>query len=146
LRKSVGLPDSKLIPSIVYQTANPDLVHLIREAETDLARLVKASRIIHHTNGKMAQATISADLFDSDFSVFLPLDEAIDLKKEVERLDADLKKKIQYRESLSKKLNNPDFAEKAPSKVLEKEREKLSETEKLIEETEERLRVFKSAK
>jgi valyl-tRNA synthetase len=78
--------------------------------------------------------------------VFLPLDESIDIKKEVERLESDLKKKMQYLDSLSKKLNNPDFIEKAPPKVLEKEREKHDETGKLIEDLQERLRVFKGSK
>jgi valyl-tRNA synthetase len=145
LRKSVGLADSKRVPAVFFQTSDSSLSELVKETETDLASLVRAERVVF-SNSIPDQASISSELFDGAFTVFLPLDESIDIKKEVERLESDLKKKTQYLDSLSKKLNNPDFIEKAPPKVLEKEREKHDETGKLIEDLQERLRVFKGSK
>ena len=146
LRKSVGLPDSREVREIVLDTENEALAKTIREAESDIAHLLRAGRILKLADGKPPSKSISTEVLSGAATVYLPLDESLDLGKEIERLEKDLAKKQQYHESLSRKLNNPDFADKAPAKVIEKEQEKLVETEALIADLEERLRKFRGAR
>jgi len=73
-----------------------------------------------------------------DITCYLPLSGMVDLDKEKERLEkelADLQKEIKRLTGL---LNSP-FAEKAPPPVVEKEREKLAQSEASFEELSARL-------
>jgi len=73
-----------------------------------------------------------------DITCYLPLSGMVDLDKEKERLEkelADLQKEIKRLTGL---LNSP-FAEKAPPPVVEKEREKLAQSEASHEELSARL-------
>jgi valyl-tRNA synthetase len=145
LRKSVGLADSRGIPAIVYTTKDESLAELVHQAETDIAGLIRAERLVRHTGKRLPDRAVGSSILNGSVQVFLPLDESIDLEREIERIEKDLAKKRRYAASVSKKLNNADFVDKAPSKVLDKEREKLAETEKLIAELEDRLQVFRAA-
>ena len=145
LRKSVGLPDSRKVPSILYRTSDVSLDGIIQETESDICGLLKSERLISHTDKGNPENAVGTSIMSGTIEVFLPLDESIDIKSQIERLEKDLAKKQKYTESISKKLNNPDFIDKAPAKVLEKEREKLSETEELVRELENRLHLFKNA-
>ncbi|HDS30511.1 MAG TPA: valine--tRNA ligase [Firmicutes bacterium] len=145
LRKSVGLPDSRNVPEVLFRTSLESMNATIRGSESDIARLLRCERVIRHAKDDSPENAIGITIMDGDLGVFLPLDESIDIKSQIERLETDLSKKRKYADSLSKKLNNEDFIDKAPAKVLEKEREKLSETESLIAELEDRLNLFKTA-
>jgi valyl-tRNA synthetase len=145
LRKSVGLPDSRKVPEILYRTSDDSVHRTIHATESDISKLLKSERLKRHLREDSPEDAIGTTIMDGDLGVFLPLDESIDIKGQIARLETDLAKKRNYAESLTKKLNNEDFIDKAPAKVLEKEREKLSETESLIEELEDRLKLFKSA-
>ena len=59
--------------------------------------------------------------------LFLPLEGLIDFDAERERLAKELKKIEKEIEKAEAKLNNPNFAERAPAEVLEEQRERLTE-------------------
>ncbi len=145
LRKLVGLADSKEIAEVQFASSEDSIVKLLLENEQDIARLMKAKKIRAIGTSDKPANSVGSSILDDLISVHLPIDESLDLGKEIERLENEIGKKQKYAESISKKLNNPGFTEKAPSKVIEKEREKLSETEKVIGELEERVKLFKGA-
>jgi valyl-tRNA synthetase len=58
--------------------------------------------------------------------VFVPLGDAIDLGRECNRLGSEVDRLIRLVESQEKKLGNQQFVSRAPSDVVERERQKLS--------------------
>jgi len=144
LRKSVGLPDSKEIAEINFETRDDGIAEVIHECEMDVAGLIRTTRILRTEPGKAPENCIKSEILSGSAKVILPLDKSIDLDKEVERIEKDLEKKTAYAKTLSKKLNNPGFVENAPAKVIEKEQQKLKEADEIITDLEERLRMFRS--
>ena len=59
-------------------------------------------------------------------SVFVPLGDAIDLGRECNRLGSEVERLIRLVQSQEKKLGNDQFVSRAPSDVVERERQKLS--------------------
>ncbi len=61
----------------------------------------------------------------TDAKIYIPMDELVDFKAEIERLNkekANVQKDIDF---VSKKLNNPNFVEKAPKNLVNEQKEKL---------------------
>jgi len=66
------------------------------------------------------------------FDVFISLDGILDLEEEKKRLQKKIRETEQWIENIRKKVENPSFAEKAPKEILEKEKEKLTDAQKLL--------------
>ena len=144
LRKTVGLADSKVIGEILFKTADEALIELIKESESDLAGLIKTERISTYIPDALPEGTINAVTPDNTTTVILGIDQSVDVASEIAKLEKDLENKRKYAETLKKKLNNPNFVDKAPQKVVDKETEKLRDAEKLMEDLEERLKKFQA--
>lgn len=56
--------------------------------------------------------------------IFIPLEGLIDISAERARLEKEIARLQQLVESIAKKLSNPQFVERAPKEVVQKEREK----------------------
>jgi valyl-tRNA synthetase len=67
---------------------------------------------------------VSASSILSDAEVILPLEGLMDFGEEKKRLEKELKKVEKEIIFLSKKLSNPNFVDKAPPDVIEKDRQK----------------------
>ena len=149
LRKTVGLADSKKIPEIRFSTGDDSIDDSIRELllenAQDIAGLLKTERIIFQADSGSTVNTIDSSILADSLHIHLPIDGSFNLDKEIEKLQKEVDKKRKYMEGISKKLNDPNFSDKAPAKVIEKEREKLADTEKTVTELEARLKLFKDA-
>jgi valyl-tRNA synthetase len=66
----------------------------------------------------------SASVVVGRCEVFVPLAGMIDLDQERTRLRKEIEEKEGFLESVEKKLNNPQFVNKAPDEVVERERQK----------------------
>jgi valyl-tRNA synthetase len=75
--------------------------------------------------------------------ICLHLEGLVDLKKEKERIESEIKSVSGYIKSLEQKLKNKDFAKKAPKEVVEKEEFKLKEQKEKMEKLEEQLKSLK---
>jgi valyl-tRNA synthetase len=71
-----------------------------------------------------------------DVEVLVPLDGLVDTAAEKGRLDKELAKVTADRDHMAKKLSNPQFVERAPLEVLDKDRARLSELKASIEKLE----------
>jgi valyl-tRNA synthetase len=70
--------------------------------------------------------------------LYVPLEEEIDIEKEISTVEKELEYTIGFRDSVQKKLSNERFISNAPEKVLALERQKLTDAEvkiKLLQET-----------
>ena len=78
-----------------------------------------------------------------DAELFIPLDQLIDIEKELERIAKELEKARKNLASVEGKLKNENFVSRAPENVVNAEREKAEKAKALIaqlEEAENRLR------
>ncbi len=93
------------------------------------ARLAAASevRIVPGYEDDSAVTVITADA-----KIYIPMDELVDFKAELERLEKEKKGVQKDIDFISNKLNNQNFVAKAPAKLVEEQREKLKAyTEKM---------------
>jgi len=74
----------------------------------------------------VTKPTVSASAVLMGMEIIVPLEGLMDFAEEKKRIEKELKKIEKDIVFLNKKLNNPAFVEKAPSEVLEKDRQKLS--------------------
>ena len=68
--------------------------------------------------------------------IYLPLEGLVDIEEEIKRLEKELNKAEEELARAEQKLANPGFVNKAPTAVVEKEREKA----RLMADTVEKLR------
>ncbi len=75
---------------------------------------------------------------------FIPAEGHIDHEKQIQELEKELTYAKGFLDSIMKKLNNKNFVDNAPEKVVETERKKKSDAEGKIKKLEESLRNLKS--
>ena len=71
--------------------------------------------------------------------IFLPLAELVDLEKERQRVEKELKKNSDELNKLTAKLSNPGFVSKAPQHVVEAERDRAEKLDVLVKKLEAQL-------
>ena len=98
-----------------------------------LANLSSIEIIDHHTEGAITQVIRSVE-----FAV--PLEGLVDPAVEAEKLSKELEYSKGFLLSINKKLSNDRFVNHAPVQVVEKERQKLADTEAKIKGIEEQLK------
>ncbi|MCS3757273.1 valine--tRNA ligase [Salinibacter ruber] len=83
--------------------------------------------------------TASASVVVGRCEVFVPLVGMIDLEQERERLRGEIEEKETFLEGVEQKLNNPQFVNKAPDEVVEREREKKKDATAELERLQDNL-------
>lgn len=76
--------------------------------------------------------------------IFVPLEGLIDLESERQRLEKEINRLLGLVESITKKLGNPQFVERAPKDVIEKEQEKLNSFKSNLEKLQGNLERLKA--
>ncbi len=74
--------------------------------------------------------------------LFIPLGELVDLEKEKARIEKELKKNSDELAKLNAKLSNPGFVNKAPTNVVEAEKERAGKLAELVAKLEEQLKTM----
>ena len=98
--------------------------------------------IIQHDKAGIAEDAVS--IVVPDATVYLPLEELIDLEQEIERLskeEARLEKEIARASGM---LNNERFVSKAPEAKVQEERDKFETYKQMMEQVKERLAGLKA--
>ncbi len=101
---------------------------LVKQNADDIKRLGKLEDLVIDASAKPPKDAASA--IAGAYKIFVPLSGIVDLDAEKRRLGLELKNKEQAIASLSGRLNNAGFVSKAPSEVIEKEKERLSDLSK----------------
>ena len=71
-----------------------------------------------------------------DAKMYMPMDQLVDIEKELQRLDKELTKNRKSLEGIEKKLSNPGFLSKAPENVVNNEKERAEKLRALIAQLE----------
>jgi valyl-tRNA synthetase len=107
-----------------------------------LQKLASASEVIIQED----KANIPADAVTGvveGAEIFIPLEELVDIEKEIERLEKERVKLEKELERVSNKLSNKGFLEKAPEDVVEAERNKKEKYQDMMDKVLERLAHLK---
>ncbi|AOE50282.1 valine--tRNA ligase [Kangiella sediminilitoris] len=110
--------------------------------KTFLSKLAKLDSIQWLEAGE--SAPMSATALAGDMEILIPMAGLIDVEQELARLDKEAEKLEKDLQRISGKLNNPNFTDKAPEAVVEKERGKLAEVESTIKKIEEQRAQLKA--
>ena len=78
-----------------------------------------------------------------EMTLLVPLADLIDPREELARLEKEMEKLRKNRDNTAKKLENENFVDRAPTEVVEKERQRLDEIEASIKKLEEQYQRIK---
>ncbi|MDP3921557.1 MAG: valine--tRNA ligase [Candidatus Omnitrophota bacterium] len=78
----------------------------------------------------------------ADFEIFMSIEGLVDADKEKERIEKKIQETVKWVTVLNKKLSNDNFVRNAPKDVIDKEKEKLVEAEKILKSYQEHLRLI----
>jgi valyl-tRNA synthetase len=122
IRAEYGVPPGQPVRASVGSESESARTAFEQERAT-ITRLAKLSQLSFEESRERVggHAVLSAGT-----SVFVPLGDAIDLGRECSRLGSEVERLIRLVQSQEKKLGNEQFVSRAPSDVVERERQKLS--------------------
>jgi len=141
-RAEYGVEPSHSIAAIIVAGEKHELISAQAAIITRLARIDAAKlRIVDELAKRPSKALA---LVVSDYEVFLPLAELVDMERERVRLASELEKLQQEIARAEKLLGNQAFVSKAPAEVVNKERAKLEDYRRRYNKLEERLRSLES--
>ncbi len=121
IRSEMGVPPSKKATALFFveDKSKEEFIVQVTPYLKSLAALEDVKILANKEDiGKSASAVVKG------FEIFLPLEDLIDLNKEIERLEKEIKKLEGEVERIDKKLSNQGFVAKAPQEVIENEKEK----------------------
>ena len=73
----------------------------------------------------------------SDAALYMPMNELVDVEKELHRLAKEIEKAEKNIAGLKGKLSNENFVSRAPEAVVQAERDKLAKAESLLQQLQE---------
>jgi len=82
--------------------------------------------------------------YPAGVEIFLPLEDLIDIEKEIERLEKELSNLQKELDRVNSKLANEGFVSKAPQKVVEEEKKKKEKYQEMYDKVVERLNGLKN--
>ncbi len=122
IRAEYGVQPGQAVRAVVTGENQENLAAL-REERATIVRLAKLSDLsFEETTERVGGHAVLSD----GTAVFIPLGEAIDVGRECTRLSSEVDRLIRLVESQEKKLGNQQFVSRAPTEVVERERQKLS--------------------
>ena len=140
IRAEMNVPVSRKAKAF-FVIKDQDISELIGDEKSTFNRLAGLSDVIAQ-NDKTGIPQDAVAVVVDGAEIFIPLEELIDLKKEIERLEKEKANLEMEVERINKKLSNQGFVSKAPASVIEGEKEKLKKYTGMYEKIIERLETL----
>ena len=132
IRSQMNIPPKKQLPVLLKDSTDEDIARL--EANRDfLSRLANLEKI----ELLEGEAPAASTALVGKMEILIPLEGLIDKGAEIQRLDKEIAKLEKVIKQSSGKLSNENYTAKAPAAVVGKERERLAEMTKSIEQLKE---------
>jgi valyl-tRNA synthetase len=138
LRSEQGIDVSKEVSITVVTKKHADIV---KNHEGDMKRMAKVGSLMVSATAEKSKNTVTAIL--NDLEVHLSLEGLIDVVAETKKLEKERDDLQKYLEGIERKLGDDTFVSKAPQKVVDMEKKKLSETKEKLSKIQERLQALK---
>lgn len=136
-RSEMNIENSKKSNTLVY-TKDPEVKEIFEEMKGLLLNLGYSNSVeITDDEGRKNSENISIVLDRAEIQ--LPLKELVDFEKELKRLQKDKKDAEAELKRAKGKLSNQGFVSKAPAKLIEEEKEKVTKYEEILKTVEEQI-------
>ncbi len=141
LRTGMNVPPSRKAKVYVV-SAKEDVRHIFESSKSFFATLGYASEVhVQEDKTGIDENVVSTLIHDA--AVYIPLEELVDIDKEIERLEKEAAKLAGEIKRASGMLANPKFVDKAPAAKVEEEKAKLAKYTEMSEQVAERLAQLK---
>ena len=141
LRTGMNVPPSRKAKVYVV-SAKEDVRYIFESSKSFFATLGYASEV-HVQEDKTGIDENAVSTLIHDAAVYIPLEELVDIDKEIERLEKEAAKFAGEIKRASGMLANPKFVDKAPAAKVEEEKAKLAKYTEMSEQVAERLAQLK---
>ena len=136
-RSEMNIENSKKSNTLVY-TKDPEVKEIFEEMKGLLLNLGYSNSVeITDDEGRKNSENIAIVLDKAEIQ--LPLKELVDFEKELKRLQKDKKDAEAELKRAKGKLSNQGFVSKAPAKLIEEEKEKVTKYEEILKTVEEQI-------
>ncbi len=138
IRAEMNVPLSKPA-KLIFVCEGAKQKKILNDGASLFKRLAGASEVIVQSDKKdIPNDAVSSIINGAE--IYIPLEDLIDIKKEIERLEkekANLQKELKR---VDGKLNNEGFTSKAPQSVIDEEKAKKEKYKTMFDKVEERLK------
>lgn len=142
IRSEMNVPPQKRA-KVFIRAEDPSVQQLVHDYTIFFEELAQASEVIV---GPSVERPKHAPRMVLEWAeVFVPLEGLLDLKQEHKRLHQELQEARAGLEATLRKLDNPEFLERAPDAVIEKEKRKAQELKEKVERLEQNLRLLQGS-
>ena len=140
LRAVAGVKPSQEVP-VRFVTRTTTLAKTLKAANSEIKVLTKAQKVeVFHPDELLDRPAVKVLAgVAGDLEVILPIEGLVDIQALRDRLQKDLSKANKEISILSDRLSNPNFANKAPEKVVAECKMKLLDAQSQAELAEQRL-------
>ena len=142
VRAEMNVPPSRKARAVIVAEDVEDRMTL-ENSRNLFERLAWASEVLVKPNREEIPANAATAVIPGA-EIYIPLEELIDIGKEIERLEKEKAELETELERVGGKLGNPSFVAKAPAKVVEEERNKQVKYREMYEKVLERLDGLRS--
>jgi len=141
IRAEMNVPPSRK-SKLIFVAVGDEQVKVFEEGRVFFEKLAGASEVVVQRDKQgVPEDAVSAVIAGAE--IFLPLEELIDVEKEIERLEKEKSNLENELARVNGKLSNEGFVAKAPAKVIEEEKEKQSKYQDMFNKVVERLDSLK---
>ncbi|TYQ16502.1 UNVERIFIED_CONTAM: valyl-tRNA synthetase [Acetivibrio alkalicellulosi] len=141
IRSEMNVPPSRKAKTI-FVASNTQHQKILDEGKVFFERLGFSSEVVIQSDKSGVPSDAVASVL-SGVEIFIPLEDLIDIEKEVERLERELKNLQSELDRVDKKLSNEGFVSKAPQKVIDEEKAKKEKYQEMHQKVSERLAGLK---
>lgn len=136
IRSEMNIPPSKKLNAFL-KVEKKDTQKLLEENREHILTLGRIEKL--EIGLKLKKPTSSATAVNKDFEIYIPVEGLIDVEQERKRLEKEIDRLKNLLVGVERKLSNEDFLKKAPSSIVQKEKTKKQDYEKVIERLEKNL-------
>ncbi|NVK22936.1 MAG: valine--tRNA ligase [Kangiellaceae bacterium] len=141
IRGEMNIAPGKPLNALFRNGSNEDKQRLT-DYENFLSKLAKLDNIEWVEANQ--ETPMSATALAGDMEILIPMAGLIDVEQEVARLSKELEKVEKDRQRTAGKLSNPNFTDKAPAAVVDKEKAKLAEMENTLNKIQQQISELNS--
>jgi valyl-tRNA synthetase len=129
IRSEMNVPPAKKA-NVMVKVDNKELSNILEDNRSHIINLGKVENLKIGMRIKKPEHAASAVIKDAE--IFIPLSGLIDLEQERLRLEKELSKVTAFLDKTNKKLSNDDFLKRAPKNIIEKEKAKREDYQRMV--------------
>ncbi|MCX7747672.1 MAG: valine--tRNA ligase [Clostridia bacterium] len=141
IRSEMNVPPSRKA-KVIFVASSANESNILNEGKPFFERLASASEVVVQGDKSGIPSDAVASVIPGA-EIFIPLEDLIDIEKEIERLEKEKSSLEKELERVTSKLNNEGFVAKAPQKVIEEEQAKRVKYQDMYDKVLERLKSIK---